>query len=132
MTEYQKLIKQYPMIVNHYKSKIDNARKVKQQNASWDELSRKDLEPILENALNMIKNNVPATLDRPDTVEELALELRRTKLDREFGLREGELDEFVKDVKIEKKTVKAPEPNRYVSNFRKLIKRDNPQTGEMR
>ncbi|MFA5048962.1 MAG: hypothetical protein WC516_08115 [Patescibacteria group bacterium] len=130
MTEYQKLIKQYPMIVNHYKAKIENARKIKQQNASWDELTRKELEPILQNALNMVKSNIPPTLDRPDTVEELALELKRTKLDREFGLREGELDEFIVDVK--RKPVQAPMPNKAMQNLKKLIRRDKPQTGEMR
>jgi hypothetical protein len=132
--DYMSMLKQYPMIVNHYKSKIEYARKLKRDKGLSDELTREDLEPIMNNALNMVKSNVPSSMKRPENISELAVELKKSGIAKEFGLRDSEID-TITAIATEKPAIKpapTPMPQRAMNNFKKLVSPTRPSAGEMR
>jgi len=131
--DYMAMLKQYPMIVNHYKSKIENVRKVKRSQGLPDELTREDLEPIMNNALSMVKSNIPASMNKPENIAELAQELKDSGIAKEFGLRDSEIDTITAIATEKLATKPAPLPQRALNNFKKLVStKNNPQTGEIR
>jgi hypothetical protein len=132
MPNYMELLKQYPMIVNTYKGKIERARQMKREQGLSDELTREDLEPIMKNALNMVKSNIPASMKRPETIEELAVELKKSGVAKEFGLRDSEIDTMI-EVTKEQLNVPAPMPQYNQSSPPKnFIKSQTPRTSGIR
>ncbi len=129
--DYMAILKQYPMIVNTYKSKIEYARKLKRDKGLSDELTREDLEPIMNNALNMVKSNVPSSMKSPENIEELAVELKKSGVAKELGLRDSEIDTMT-TIATEKLAVPVSLPQRAINNFKVLTRNKNPQTGEIR
>jgi len=85
------MLKDNPLIVNTYKRKIEFARQQKRDKKLTDELTREDLEPILVNALNMVKTNTPPGMKAPKDTDELIMMFRDSGIAGVFGIRDSEM-----------------------------------------
>jgi hypothetical protein len=88
-------VKKNALIVNTYRRKIEHARKEKQEATMYDELEREDLEPILANALNMVKSNIPAGMKAPKDTDELLIMFAESGLGDTFGIRDSEMKDMM-------------------------------------
>jgi hypothetical protein len=86
------MLKDNPLIVNTYKRKVEFARQQKKEKGQSDELTREDLEPILVNALNMVKTNTPPGVKAPKDTDELAIMFRDSGMGGAFGIRDSEIE----------------------------------------
>jgi hypothetical protein len=85
------MLKDNPLIVNTYKRKVEFARQQKKEKGQSDELTREDLEPILVNALNMVKTNTPPGVKAPKDTDELIMMFRDSGIAGVFGIRDSEM-----------------------------------------
>jgi hypothetical protein len=106
------MIKEYPAIINTYKGKVEYARKLKRDKGLPDDLTREDVEPILNNALNMVRSNVPASMKKPKNIQELAKMLKESGVAKMFGLRDNEIDMIgqIATEKLNTQPIVAPMP----------------------
>ena len=91
-TNWSVMLKDNPLIVNTYKRKIEFARQQKRDKKLTDELTREDLEPILVNALNMVKTNTPPGVKAPKDTDELIMMFRDSGIAGVFGIRDSEME----------------------------------------
>lgn len=91
-TNWSVMLKDNPLILNTYKRKIEFARQQKRDKGLTDELTREDLEPILVNALNMVKTNTPPGVKAPKDTDELAVMFRDSGVGGMFGVRDSEME----------------------------------------
>ena len=91
MPNWSVMLKDNPLIVNTYKRKIEFARQQKRDKKLTDELTREDLEPILVNALNMVKTNTPPGVKAPKDTDELIMMFRDSGIAGVFGIRDSEM-----------------------------------------
>lgn len=138
MPNWTDLLKQSPMIVNHFKGKIERARQEKRNKGLPDELTKDDLQPIMESALNMVRSNVPKSNMRPENIEEMGIVLKKSGIGGEFGLRDSEIDLMAGIAKEQLgQPVIAPMPmpqgfQNLPPELKQLLMKQNPQTGGMR
>jgi hypothetical protein len=85
------MLKDNPLIVNTYKRKVEFVRQQKRDKKLTDELTREDLEPILVNALNMVKTNTPPGIKAPKDTDELIMMFRDSGIAGVFGIRDSEM-----------------------------------------
>ena len=91
MPNWSVMLKDNPLIVNTYKRKIEFVRQSKRGKNLSDELTREDLEPILVNALNMVKTNTPPGMKAPKDTDELIMMFRDSGIAGVFGIRDSEM-----------------------------------------
>jgi len=91
MPNWSVMLKDNPLIVNTYKRKIEFVRQQKRDKGQSDELTREDLEPILTNALNMVKTNTPMGMKAPKDTDELIMMFRDSGIAGVFGIRDSEM-----------------------------------------
>ena len=90
-TNWSVMLKDNPLIVNTYKRKVEFVRQQKRDKKLTDELTREDLEPILVNALNMVKTNTPPGMKAPKDTDELIMMFRDSGISGMFGIRDSEM-----------------------------------------
>ena len=88
-------LKKNALIVNTYRRKVEHARSEKKEATMYDELEREDLEPILANALNMVKANIPAGMKPPKDTDELLIMFSESGLAETFGIRDTEMKDMM-------------------------------------
>ena len=145
-TNWSVMLKDNPLIVNTYKRKIEFARQQKRDKKLTDELTREDLEPILVNALNMVKTNTPPGMKAPKDTDELIMMFRDSGIAGVFGIRDSEMEaiggaapqQTEGGITLEQlmamsqqQPIVAPMPQGYPQAPRKPIQRVNPQTSGM-
>ena len=146
MPNWSVMLKDNPLIVNTYKRKIEFVRQSKRGKNLSDELTREDLEPILTNALNMVKTNTPMGMKAPKDTDELIMMFRDSGIAGVFGIRDSEMEaiggaapqQTEGGITLEQlmamsqqQPIVAPMPQGYPQAPRKPIQRVNPQTSGM-
>jgi len=142
------MLKDNPLIVNTYKRKIEFARQQKRDKKLTDELTREDLEPILVNALNMVKTNTPPGVKAPKDTDELIMMFRDSGIAGVFGIRDSEMEAIggapqgqaggEGGITLEQlmamtqqQPIVAPMPQGKLQAPRMPMQRISPQTGKM-
>ena len=146
MPNWSVMLKDNPLIVNTYKRKVEFVRQSKRNKNLTDELTREDLEPILVNALNMVKTNTPPGMKAPKDTDELIMMFRDSGIAGVFGIRDSEMEaiggaapqQTEGGITLEQlmamsqqQPIVAPMPQGYPQAPRKPIQRVNPQTSGM-
>jgi hypothetical protein len=143
------MLKDNPLIVNTYKRKVEFARQQKRDKKLTDELTREDLEPILVNALNMVKTNTPPGMKAPKDTDELIMMFRDSGIAGMFGIRDSEMSaiggvapqqeggeggitlEQLMAMAQQQQPIVAPMPQGYSQAPRMPMQKISPQTGKM-
>jgi hypothetical protein len=144
------MLKDNPLIVNTYKRKVEFARQQKRDKSQSDELTREDLEPILKNALNMVKTNTPPGMKAPKDTDELIMMFRDSGIAGVFGIRDSEMSaiggaaieqptggeggitlEQLMAMAQQQQPIVAPMPQGYPQAPRMPMQKISPQTGKM-
>ena len=146
MPNWSVMLKDNPLIVNTYKRKIEFARQQKRDKKLTDELTREDLEPILVNALNMVKTNTPPGVKAPKDTDELIMMFRDSGIAGVFGIRDSEMsaiggapqEQGEGGITLEQlmamsqqQPIVAPMPQGKSQSPRMPMQKINPQTGGM-
>lgn len=144
------MLKDNPLIVNTYKRKVEFVRQQKRDKSQSDELTREDLEPILVNALNMVKTNTPPGMKAPKDTDELIMMFRDSGIAGVFGIRDSEMSaigggaqeqgqpaeggitlEQLMAMAQQQQPIVAPMPQGYSQAPRMPMQKISPQTGGM-
>ena len=146
MPNWSVMLKDNPLIVNTYKRKIEFVRQSKRGKNLSDELTREDLEPILTNALNMVKTNTPMGMKAPKDTDELIMMFRDSGIAGVFGIRDSEMsaiggapqEQGEGGITLEQlmamsqqQPIVAPMPQGKSQSPRMPMQKINPQTGGM-
>ena len=146
MPNWSVMLKDNPLIVNTYKRKIEFVRQQKRDKGQSDELTREDLEPILTNALNMVKTNTPMGMKAPKDTDELIMMFRDSGIAGVFGIRDSEMsaiggapqEQGEGGITLEQlmamsqqQPIVAPMPQGKSQSPRMPMQKINPQTGGM-
>ena len=146
MPNWSVMLKDNPLIVNTYKRKIEFVRQSKRDKNLTDELTREDLEPILTNALNMVKTNTPMGMKAPKDTDELIMMFRDSGIAGVFGIRDSEMsaiggapqEQGEGGITLEQlmamsqqQPIVAPMPQGKSQSPRMPMQKINPQTGGM-
>ena len=146
MPNWSVMLKDNPLIVNTYKRKIEFVRQSKRGKNLSDELTREDLEPILTNALNMVKTNTPMGMKAPKDTDELIMMFRDSGIAGVFGIRDSEMsaiggapqEQGEGGITLEQlmamsqqQPIVAPMPQGKSQAPRMPMQKINPQTGGM-
>lgn len=148
-TNWSVMLRDNPLILNTYKRKVEFARQQKRDKGLTDELTREDLEPILVNALNMVKTNTPPGVKAPKDTDELAVMFRDSGMGQAFGVRDSEIQaiagsapeqmggeggitlEQLMAMSQGQQPIVAPMPQGFPQAPRMPMQRIVPQTGKM-
>ena len=136
-------LKKNALIVNTYRRKVEHARSEKKEATMYDELEREDLEPILANALNMVKANIPSGMKPPKDTDELLIMFSESGLAETFGIRDTEMKDMMGEnieqnpngeitleqlmAMSQQQPIVAPMPQGYSQAPKNMVKRPNPQ-----
>jgi hypothetical protein len=89
--DISRMLDQYPMVVNHFKGKIERIRKEKVAKGEPPELTKEDIQPVLDEALKWISANVPAGIKKPKNMEQLIDIVINSGVGKKFGLSDAEV-----------------------------------------
>jgi hypothetical protein len=146
-TNWSVMLKDNPLIVNTYKRKVEFVRQSKRDKKLTDELTREDLEPILVNALNMVKTNTPPGMKAPKDTDELIMMFRDSGIAGVFGIRDSEMSaiggasqeqgeggitlEQLMAMSQQQQPIIAPMPQGNAQLPRQVVQKISPQIGGM-
>lgn len=128
------MLDQFPMVVNHFKGKIQRIRNDKKAKGLPETLTREDVQPVLDEALRYIQQNVPAGVKKPKDMNGLINQVVNSGIGEKFGLTPDEVKMIGETAKERVKAVpvQLPVPQQTVNVQPKVTKPPTPIVGQMR
>jgi hypothetical protein len=127
------MLDEYPMVVNHFKGKIQRIRAEKKAKGLSETLTREDVQPVLDEALRYIQANVPAGIKKPKDMDGLINQVVNSGIGEKFGLTKEEVQMIGATAKERVEAVPMPMPNERPTYVQKpMAKSTSPIVGQMR
>lgn len=130
------MLDQFPMVVNHFKGKIQRIRADKKAKGLSETLTREDVQPVLDEALKYIQQNVPAGVKKPKDMDGLINQVVNSGIGEKFGLTKEEVQMIgntaKERVKVTPVPMQLPVPQQNVNIQPKVNKPPTPIVGQMR
>lgn len=85
-------LKNYPIILTHYKKKIAAKRRMKASQGLDETLTTQDMEQIGNDIIKIMKENLPDDVEKPNTYDDVVNSLKGNDVGRSLGFRDGDFN----------------------------------------
>ena len=119
---WTEVVKNYPIILTHYKKKIAAKRRMKASQGLDETLTTQDMEQIGNDIIKTMKENLPDDIIKPANYDDVVNSLRGNDVGRSLGFRDG-------DFNAKPAPVENP-PYQEVATKEAVTEQMNPPVGE--
>jgi hypothetical protein len=90
--KWTEVVKNYPIILTHYKKKIAAKRRMKASQGLDETLTSQDMEQIGNDIIKTMKENLPDDVIKPANYDDVVNSLRGNDVGRSLGFRDGDFN----------------------------------------